>query len=133
MKRHTIFILIPVIMCLSACNITPETSTSEFSSSSESSESKENSKESSSSGSEEIIETSQLYKDLFTPEKKIEIIAEFSNESIYKLGQYGPNSSPYALKEMYHPANVVIKIDNEVVFDDIYVGFRMRGITMRIE
>ena len=140
MKKYNLFLLIPSVMCLSACNVSPQNSFSSISELPETSQSSQTSEQtstsetsSSSSLNTEVPETSQLYEDLFTPEKKVEIIAEFTNEAIYKLGQYGPNSSPFEKKEMYHPANVVIKIDGEVVFDDIEVGFRMRGNTSRVE
>ena len=146
-KRISLFLL-SSMLCLTGCGLNPGNSSSSnpnTSSSSTTSESSSSKKEDTSSSSESSKETSSsssekeekpvddLYKKLFTPENKVEIIADFSNQAIYKLSEYGPNHSPFEKKEMYHPADVVIKINDEVVFNDIEVGFRMRGNTSRIE
>lgn len=125
MKKQSLFLIVLGAMCLTSCTQAPLSSSQTSSTSPTSS--------ASSSSTRPEIETPQLYKDLFNPEKKVEIIADFEANAIIKLAEYGPSSATFEQKEMYHPAKVVIKIDDEVVFDDIEVGFRMRGNTSRIE
>ena len=47
------------------------------------------------------------FEDFFNPTSKIEISLDFSNESLYKLAQYG-TSDNFDKEEMYHPCNVTV-------------------------
>ena len=88
--------------------------------------------QSSSSSSEEEQEahinfnnTNQDYLDFFNHKNKVEVEINISNSAIYKLAQYGVDY--FDRQEMYHPCDVIIKINDEVRFSGEEVGLRMKG------
>lgn len=69
------------------------------------------------------------FEDFFNPTSKIEISLDFSNESLYKLAQYG-TSRNFDKEEMYHPCNVTVTVNgNTSIYKE--VGARMKGNTSR--
>lgn len=87
--------------------------------------SEESSEIDSESTSEE--ETEDLYKLFYNPSNKVEIELDFSNQAIYNLAKYSDNEEK---KEMYHPVDVTITInDKEYFFEEC--GARMKGNTSR--
>ena len=69
------------------------------------------------------------YDDFFDPTKNVEVVVKISNEAIYKLAQYC--NAGFTKSEMYHPCEVVIKIDGEERFSGEEVGLRMKGNTSK--
>ena len=69
------------------------------------------------------------YDDFFDPTKDVEVVVNISNNNIYKLAQYGVAN--FTRQEMYHPCDVVIKIDGEERFNGEEVGLRMKGNTSK--
>ena len=130
---------------LSSEELSSEEASSEQSSEKESSEeSKESSIEESSeelsseqsSSSEESGEapinfdySDQDYLDFFNHGNKVDVTINIKNDVIYNLAQYG--QSYFDHEEMYHPCDVVIKINDEVRFEGEEVGLRMKGNTSK--
>ncbi len=70
----------------------------------------------------------EMYNKLYNRKNKIEIVLDFSNESLRKLQEYG---NVYTIqRDMYHPCQMTLKINDETfVYDE--VGARMKGNTSR--
>ena len=68
-----------------------------------------------------------LYEEMYDPTSNLQITLNFTNEAIYKLAKY---SSDEVKKEMYHPCDVTISLNDEVyTFKE--VGARMKGNSSR--
>ncbi|MGM9873455.1 MAG: CotH kinase family protein [Bacilli bacterium] len=66
---------------------------------------------------------------LFDPNSVVKIVLDFSNEALYKLAEYGVDSS-FSKQEMYHPCQLSVQVNNTtVIYND--VGARMKGNTSR--
>ena len=141
MKRKLLFLPVLSLFALTSCFGSSELFTLESQSESQSSDaSSENSSSENSSSSEtsqEIKEdinptfdySQQDYDDFFDPTKDVEVIVTISNNSISKLAEYGVAN--YTRQEMYHPCDVVIRIDGEERFNGEEVGLRMKGNTSK--
>lgn len=136
MKKKLLFIPLLSVLALTSCIKGNEPSQPEETSPDLSSEIISSS-ESSSETSMEIIDdvnptfdySEKDYDDFFDPTKDVEVVVTISNQSILKLAEYGLGS--FTKQEMYHPCDVVIKIDGEERFNGEEVGLRMKGNTSR--
>lgn len=109
----------------SSSEISTDTSSSSSETTSEDSSSSEESKE----ATIDFNCKDQDYLDFFNHSNKVEVEINISNDSIYHLAQYGV--SYFDRTEMYHPCDVVIKINDEIRFDEEEVGLRMKGNTSK--
>ena len=73
--------------------------------------------------------SNQDYLDYFNHGNKVEVTINIKNDVIYHLAQYGV--SYFDQQEMYHPCDVVIKINDEIRFEGEEVGLRMKGNTSK--
>ena len=79
------------------------------------------------STSVELPEELSLFDEFYSPDSKVEIVMNFTNESIYKLAQYSDDEYK---KDMYHPVDVKITINGrDYNFEEC--GARMKGNTSR--
>lgn len=79
------------------------------------------------STSVELPEELSLFDEFYSPDSKVEIVMNFTNESIYKLAKYSDDEYK---KDMYHPVDVKITINGrDYNFEEC--GARMKGNTSR--
>lgn len=71
---------------------------------------------------------SKEFLDFFSPDSKVEVELDFTNESIFNLKEYGQGegNSNFDNNEMYHPCTAKITVNGVTqVFEE--VGARMKG------
>lgn len=75
---------------------------------------------------ENVDNQDEMYQALFKHSNDIRITIQATNEAWGKMKEYGDSSRSFEDKELYHPANVTIKInDKTYTYDE--VGVRLKG------
>ena len=137
MHFNRFYLSIISLIAITGCSLSKDiisnsesgSSKSEEISSSETSPSSSTSEEANNDVNPSFNYSQKDYDDFFDPTKDVEVIVKISNQSVYKLAQYGV--AGFTKEEMYHPCDVVIKIDGEERFNGEEVGLRMEGNTSK--